>query len=76
MSRRGHHREIARHNQSDYFGVFDNMLNYEVSITGKPWEDDLTATIGKSILETCTSTEYTYLHSMEVSLHKILKVEN
>jgi hypothetical protein len=76
MSRRGHHREIARHNQSDYFGVFDSMLNYEVSIIGKPWEDDLTATIGKNILDTCTSTEYTYLHSTEVSLLIILKLEN
>ena len=76
ISKRGHHREIARRiNQSDHFPVFNAMLASEITIIGKI---ALTAchsvdtSIGlneliRDLKRTCTSTAYTYIHAIEVS---------
>ena len=80
ISKRGHHREIARRiNQSDYFGVFNSMLSSELSFLGEMavggdsafGENADAKSMGvKAIVDdlrrTCTSTSYTYIYAMEV----------
>lgn len=75
ISKRGHHREIARRvNQSDHFAVFNAMLLSELAVIGKlavSAGGDSATSIGLDELitdlrRTCTSTSYTYLYSLEV----------
>jgi hypothetical protein len=75
ISKRGHHREIARRvNQSDHFAVFNAMLLSELTVIGKlavSAGGDSTTSIGleeliSDLRRTCTSTSYTYLYSLEV----------
>ncbi|KAL3769474.1 hypothetical protein ACHAWU_008883 [Discostella pseudostelligera] len=82
ISNLGHHREIAnRINQAEYFGVFNSMLQSELTITAKLSvdgyrrdiiNDAMDATKGPmgslvaDLRRTCTSTSYTYLYAMEV----------
>lgn len=81
ISNLGHHRDIAnRINQSDYFGVFNSMLQSELTIAAKIAVDGYTKEVVDSIdttkgpmgsliadlRRTCTSTSYTYLYAMEV----------
>ena len=77
ISKRGHHREIARRiNQSDHFTVFNSMITSELSVIGKIAVTDCRdrdASISLSDLvsdlrRTCTSTAYTYIYAIEVSL--------
>jgi len=90
ISNLGHHRAIAsRINQSDYFGVFNSMLQSELSIAAKIAVDGYTKEVFDSIdttkgpmgnlisdlRRTCTSTSYTYLYAMEV-LSELLSQSN
>jgi hypothetical protein len=76
ISKRGHHREIARRiNQSDHFAVFNAMLASELSVVGKIAVSacrDVDTSIGLDELvgdlrRTCTATAYTYIYAIEVS---------
>ena len=76
ISKRGHHREIARRvNQSDHFAVFNAMLASELAVVGKIAVSacrDSDTSIGLDELvgdlrRTCTSTAYTYIYAIEVS---------
>lgn len=68
ISKRGHHREIARRiNQSDHFTVFNAMLASELSVIGKiavsacrgsDTAISLSELVG-DLTRTCTSTAYT-----------------
>lgn len=68
ISKRGHHREIARRiNQSDHFAVFNAMLSSELTVIGKiavssckgrDTSIDLEELVG-DLQRTCTSTAYT-----------------
>lgn len=68
ISKRGHHREIARRiNQSDHFTVFNEMLASELSVIGKiavsscrghDTAISLAELVG-DLQRTCTSTAYT-----------------
>ncbi len=77
ISKRGHHREIARRiNQSDDFAVFNAMLTSEFGVVGKmavTASSDVDTSIGMEELvsdlrRTCTATAYTYLFAIEVCL--------
>jgi hypothetical protein len=76
ISKRGHHREIARRiNQSDHFAVFNAMLASELTVVGKIAVStcrDSDTSIGldelvSDLRRTCTSTAYTYIYAIEVS---------
>jgi hypothetical protein len=76
ISKRGHHREIARRiNQSDHFSVFNAMLGSELAVVGKIAVSscrDTDTSIGldelvSDLRRTCTSTAYTYIYAIEVS---------
>jgi hypothetical protein len=76
ISKRGHHREIARRiNQSDHFAVFNAMLASELTVVGKiavsacrdsDTSINLDELVG-DLRRTCTSTAYTYIYAIEVS---------
>lgn len=75
ISKRGHHREIARRiNQSDHFAVFNAMLLSELSVVGgqavAAGTDVLAATcledVAHDLVRACSSTAYTYLYSVEL----------
>lgn len=81
ISNLGHHRDIAnRINPSEFFGVFDSMLQSELAIAGRAavdgYAEDVVDTIDSSmgpmgtlisdLRRNCTSTSYTYLYTMEV----------
>jgi hypothetical protein len=81
ISNLGHHRDIAnRINPSEFFGVFDSMLQSELSIVGcaavdgyaEDVVDAMDASLGpmgtliSDLRRNCTSTSYTYLYAMEV----------
>jgi hypothetical protein len=75
ISKRGHHREIARRiNQSDHFAVFNAMLTSELAVVGKIavsacHDSDTSITLPElvgDLRRTCTSTAYTYLYAIEV----------
>jgi hypothetical protein len=75
ISKRGHHREIARRvNQSEHFPVFNAMLLSELAALGGlsvSASSDPTAAVGLEGLMTdlrrsCSSTSYTYLYSVEL----------
>ncbi len=82
ISNLGHHREIAnRINQAEYFGVFNSMLQSELTITAKLSMDgyrtdiihdamDTTkgpmGSLASDLRRTCTSTSYTYMFATEV----------
>jgi hypothetical protein len=68
ISKRGHHREIARRiNQSDHFSVFNAMLASELTVIGKISitscnDHDTSISLNelvKDLRRTCTSTAYT-----------------
>jgi hypothetical protein len=76
ISKRGHHREIARRiNQSDHFAVFNAMLASELTVIGKIAvsacrENDTSISLDElvgDLQRTCTSTAYTYIYAIEVS---------
>lgn len=80
ISKRGHHREIARRiNQSDHFAVFNAMLASELTVVGKIAVSscrDADTYIGLEELvgdlrRTCTSTAYTYIYAIEVLRHLV-----
>jgi hypothetical protein len=81
ISNLGHHRDIAnRINPSEFFGVFDSMLQSELTIVGKAAVDgyatevvdaiDVTVgpmgTLISDLRRNCASTSFTYLYAMEV----------
>eukprot|EP00804_Cyclotella_cryptica_P013920 CCRYP_002434-RA/>CCRYP_002434-RA protein AED:0.07 eAED:0.07 QI:141/0.85/0.87/1/1/1/8/45/929 len=81
ISNLGHHRAIAnRINQSDYFGVLNEMLFAELTLLGKIAVDGYSKHVAESIdtskgrmgtliadlRRTCTSTSYTYLYTNEI----------
>jgi hypothetical protein len=75
ISKRGHHREIARRiNQSDHFAVFNAMLTSELAVVGKIavsacHDNDTSIALPElvgDLRRTCTSTAYTYLYAIEV----------
>ena len=77
ISKRGHHREIARRiDQSDHFVVFNSMLSSELACIGKIAvsacnENDTSISLEELVADlrrTCTSTAYTYIYTLEVSL--------
>jgi hypothetical protein len=77
ISKRGHHREIARRiNQSDHFTVFNAMLSSELAVVGRIAVSacrDKDTSIGleelvNDLRRTCTSTSYTFLYALEVSM--------
>lgn len=77
ISKRGHHREIAsRTDQSDHFAVFDAMLASELAAVGKiavsiSQKQDSTIPLEELVCglrRTCTSTAYTYIFALEVSI--------
>ena len=76
ISKRGHHREIARRiNQSDHFSVFNAMLASELSVIGmisvsscKGSDTSISlAELVGDVQRTCTSTAYTYIYAIEVT---------
>jgi hypothetical protein len=84
ISKRGHHREIARRvNQSDHFSVFNAMLSSELAVIGTlaiSAESETGSSIGLSeivddLRRACTSTSYTYLYSLEVLRHLKFKAQ-
>lgn len=84
ISKRGHHREIARRiNQSDHFAVFNAMLQSELTVMGKlavSAGSETAASVGLEELVTylrrsCTSNAYTYLYSSEVLRYLIAKAK-
>lgn len=75
ISKRGHHREIARRiNQSDHFAVFNAMLLSELSVIGcqaVAAGSDVAAAAGfaelvQDLTRACTATSFTYLYSVEM----------
>ena len=83
ISKRGHHREIARRvNQSDHFLVFNAMLASELTVVGKIAVSacrDTDTSIGLDELvgdlrRTCTATAYTYIYAIEVRLQDAVLV--
>jgi hypothetical protein len=75
ISKRGHHREIARRvNQSEHFAVFNAMLLSELAAVGGlavSASSDPAGAVGLEGLMTdlrrsCSSTSYTYLYSVEL----------
>lgn len=75
ISKRGHHREIAKRiNQSEHFVVFNAMLLSEISVIGKLALSAGCDTAGAVALQevlddlrrACSSTSYTYLYSVEL----------
>ena len=85
ISKRGHHREIARRiNQSDHFAVFNAMLTSELAVFGDIAVSDcrdnvLSISVPElvgDLRRTCTSTAYTYLHATEVLRHLVTTAQN
>ena len=75
ISKRGHHREIARRvNQSEHFAVFNAMLSSELAVIarlavaaeGDPASSIALDEIVNDLKRACTSTSYTYLYSLEL----------
>ena len=75
ISKRGYHRELVkRMNPSEYFSVFNAMLQSELAVVGKASisaSSDVDTSIGleelvNDLRRTCTATEFTYLYSIEV----------
>ncbi|KAL3817077.1 hypothetical protein ACHAXA_000127 [Cyclostephanos tholiformis] len=81
ISNLGHHRDIAKRiDPSEFFGVFDSMLQSELAIAGGAAVDGyamdvvdmIDASVGpmgtllSDLRRNCTSTSYTYLYAMEV----------
>lgn len=75
ISKRGFHRELVkRMNPSEYYAVFNSMLQSEVCVVGKTAisaSNDVDTSIGleelvNDLRRTCTATSYTYLYSIEV----------
>ena len=75
ISKKGYHRELVkRMNPSEYFSVFNSMLQSELTIVGKTAisaSNDVDTSIGLEELvadlhRTCTATAFTYLYSIEV----------
>lgn len=80
ISKRGHHREIARRiNQSEHFAVFNAMLASELMVVGKIAVStchDNDTSIGldelvSDLRRTCASTAYTYIYAIEVLRHLV-----
>jgi hypothetical protein len=89
ISKRGHHREIARRiDQSDLFVVFNAMLASELAVIGKIsvsacHDHDTSISLNELVRDlrrTCTSTAYTCKYDTTIRLSKtqrcILCVEN
>ena len=81
ISKRGHHREIARRiNQSDHFSVFNAMLSSELAVVGRIAVSacrERDTSIGleelvNDLRRTCTSTSYTYIYALEVLRHLLV----
>lgn len=77
ISKRGYHRELVkRMNPSEYFSVFNAMLQSELAVVGKASisaSSDVDTSIGleelvNDLRRTCTATAFTYLYSIEVRL--------
>lgn len=75
ISKRGYHRELVkRMNPSEYFSVFNAMLQSELAVVGKASisaSSDVDTAIGleelvNDLRRTCTATAFTYLYSIEV----------
>ena len=75
ISKRGYHRELVkRMNPSEYFSVFNAMLQSELAVVGKTSvsaSSDVDTSIGleelvNDLRRTCTATAFTYLYSIEV----------
>ncbi|CAB9516905.1 TH1 protein [Seminavis robusta] len=84
ISKRGYHRELVkRMNPSEYFSVFNSMLQSELTIVGKTAisaANDVDTSIGLEELvsdlhRTCTATAFTYLYSLEVLRHLVTEAE-
>jgi len=75
ISKRGYHRELVkRMNPSEYFSVFNAMLQSELAVVGKTAvcaSSDVDTSMGledlvNDLRRTCTATAFTYLYSIEV----------
>lgn len=85
ISKRGHHREIARRiNQSEHFPVFNAMLASELAVIGKIsvsacHDHDTSISLNElvgDLRRICTSTSYTYLYGFEVLRFQIQKAKS
>jgi len=85
ISKRGHHREIARRiNQSEHFPVFNAMLASELAVIGKIsvsscHDHDTSISLSElvgDLRRICTSTSYTYLYGFEVLRFQIQKAKS
>jgi len=80
ISKRGYHRELVkRMNPSEYFSVFNAMLQSELAVVGKAAisaSSEMDTSIGldelvNDLRRTCTATAFTYLYSIEVLRHLV-----
>lgn len=82
ISKRGYHRELVkRMNPSEYFSVFNSMLQSELAVVGRTAisaSDDNSIGLEELVNDlrrTCTATAFTYLYSIEVLRHLVATAE-